>query len=349
MMIINTHTILFLFIAALTGLLAVPIGYLALKTYVQTGKTVTGEEGDSLVDRSYLLFLIAAVVLAVKLGDWPVFYATLQSVIPSIQGAMCIFGVTQTQPVLSGIVQILKPLLFFCIGGWLILRRFGQVRESSPLFRTQHLFLAGVSLFIFLDSSLDILYFTSFDTGADVACCTTVFDLAEGKQSALTASLIGRGYERILLRLYFITNIMVVAFLAYSFVRMARGRLPLVKTAATGAVLAAVNAAVTVAALFEVVSPRAMDLPYHHCIYCMWQYAPMTVVMTAFFVIGTYSPGWALVLALAKRHDGGETTLLAYQRKLALLGMGCIGLSLCMAGWYVFLKNPAFPEPLLSR
>jgi hypothetical protein len=339
MMILNTYTTLFLFIAALTGLLAVPIWYLSLKTYLQTGKTITEEERDSLVDRSYLLFLIAAIILAVKLVDWPVFYVTLQSVIPHIHGAMCIFGVTQAQPVLSGIVQVLKPLIFFSIGGWLILRRLGQAHESSPLFRTQHLFLAAVSLLIFLDSSMDLLYFTSFDTGTDVACCTTVFDLAAGKRAALTTSLIGKGYDRALLPLYFFSNIMVIAFLAYSSVQMTRGRLPLAKTTVTGAIFAAINAAITIAALFEVISPRAMDLPYHHCIYCMWQYAPMSVMMTAFFVIGTFSPGWALVLAVAGKHDADGATLLAYQRKLDLIGIGGIGLSVCMAGWYVFLKS----------
>ncbi len=338
MLILNTYTILFLFIAALTGLLAVPIGYLSLKTYLQTGNIVTEEERDTLVDRSYLLLLIASIVLAVKLGEWPLFYVALQNLIPHVHGAMCIFGVTQTQPILSDVVQVLKPFVFFGIGGWLILRRLGPAHEFFPLFRTKHLLLAAISLLIFMDSAMDLLYFTSFDTGADVACCTTVFDLAEGKQVALTTLLIGKGYDRVLLPLYFFSNITVIAFLAYSSVRMTRGKPSLLRTTAAGAILAAINAVITIAALFEVISPRAMDLPYHHCIYCMWQYAPMSIVMTALFVIGTFSPGWALMLAVAGRHQADETTLLAFQRKLALIGMGCIGLSVCMAMYYALLK-----------
>lgn len=338
MLILNTYTIIILFIAALTGLLAVPIGYLSLKTYLQTGHSTTEEERDTLVDRSYLLLLISSVVLVVKLGEWPLFYVALQGLIPHIHGAMCIFGVTQTQPILSGVVQVLKPLVFFGIGGWLILRRLGPSHEFSPLFRTEHLLLAAISLLIFLDSAMDLMYFTSFDTGADVACCTTVFDLAEGKRAALTTSLIGKGYDRVLLPLYFFTNIMMIAFLAYASVRMTRGKPPLLRTTAAGALLAAVNAVITIAALFEVISPRAMDLPYHHCIYCMWQYAPTSIVMTALFVIGAFSPGWALVLAVAGRHQKDKTTLLAFQRKLALIGMGCIGLSVCMAMYYALLK-----------
>jgi hypothetical protein len=103
--------------------------------------------------------------------------------------------------------------------------------------------------------------------------------------------------------------------------------------------LAAINAVITIAAMFEVISPKAMDLPYHHCIYCMWQLAPLSIVMTALFVIGTFSPGWALALDVTGRRHGDETTLLAYQRKLALLGIGGIGLSVCMSVFFVFLKN----------
>jgi hypothetical protein len=339
MLIFNTYTILLMFIAALSGLLAVPIGYLSLKTYLQTRKTRTVEERDTLVDRSYLLLLIASIVLAVKLWEWPLFYITLQSLIPHIHGAMCIFGVKQAQPVLSNVVQVLKPLVFFCIGGWLILRRLGQARDSIPLFRTQHLVLAAVSLLIFLDSSLDLLYFTSFDTGTDVVCCTTVFDLAEGKRAALTTSLIGKEYDGVLLLLYFFTNSIVFALLSWSFVRTRRGKLLALRTTAAGAILAAINAVITIAALFQVISPKAMDLPYHHCIYCMWQIAPLTTVMTALFVIGTFSPGWAFALDVAGRRHGDETILLAYQRKLALLGMCGIGLSVCMSVFFVFLKT----------
>lgn len=338
MVILNASTLIHLFIAALTGLLALPIGYLALKTYAQTGTSVTEEERDQLADRSSLLLMIASVVLAVKLGEWPLFYVTLQSMIPHIHGAMCIFGVTQAQPLLSGAAQIMKPLVFFGVGGWLILRRLGPAHEFSPLFRTKHLLLVVISLLIFADSAIDFLYFTSFDTGADVACCTTVFDLAEGKQAALTTSLIGKGYDRVLLQLYLFTNIAMVAFLASLFFRVTRGKDLLPGRAAAGALLAAVNAVITIAALFEVISPKAMDLPAHHCIYCMWQYEPASVVMTALFVIGAFSPGWAFVLALVGRRYAEEAELREYQRKLALLGMGGVGLSLCMAVYFVFLK-----------
>lgn len=338
MLILNTYTIGLLFIAALTGLLAVPIGFLSLKTYLQTGKTVTEEELDALADRSYLLLLIAAVVLSVKLFEWPLFYCTLHSLIPHIHGAMCIFGVAQAQPVLSGGVQVLKPLVFFLIGGWLLLHRLGRVRES-PLFRTKHLFLFFVSLFIVLDSAADFAYFTSFDTGVDVACCTTVFDLAEGRKAAFAASLIGKGNDRALLLLFFGTNSSLIAFLGYSYALATRGGRFSPGTTAAGAVLAALNAVITVTALFAVIAPEVMDLPDHHCIYCMWQYAPLSIVMTALFVIGTLAPGWSFVLSIAGRRYADEAALGEYQRKLALLGMGSIGLSVCMAAFSLFLKG----------
>ena len=189
-----------------------------------------------------------------------------------------------------------------------------------------------------MDSAMDLIYFTSFDTGVEVACCTTVFDLTVGKQAAFTTSLIGKGYERVISQLYVISNILLIAFLAYYAIRVTGGKLLLLKTAAAGTLLAVINAVITVVALFEVISPKAMDLPYHHCVYCMWQYAPTSIMMTALFVLGTFSPGWALVLAVAGRHQADTTTLLGYQRRLALMGMGCLGISLCMGMYYLLLK-----------
>ena len=64
-------------------------------------------------DRSYLVLLIMVIVLLIRLINWPFFYATLQSFISDIEGAMCIFGVTQVKPGLNLFLEVLKPINFF--------------------------------------------------------------------------------------------------------------------------------------------------------------------------------------------------------------------------------------------
>ena len=78
---------------------------------------------------------MAVVILFIKLLSWPFFYATLQSYVPSIHGAMCIFGVTRIQPNMTTIAQILKPLVFFAVGAWLLLNRLDRKTETAPLLK----------------------------------------------------------------------------------------------------------------------------------------------------------------------------------------------------------------------
>jgi hypothetical protein len=101
--------------------------------------------------------------------------------------------------------------------------------------------------------------------------------------------------------------------------------------------MALVNSAVTLIAFFEVVAPELMELPHHHCVYCMWQYAPDSILMTAFFVMGTFSAGWAYLVYLAGRHRETGESLGRYLRNLCFLGIIGISASLAMVTVHLLL------------
>lgn len=336
-MILNIYTIVMLFIAVLTGLLAVPLAAFSLGTYRRTARVPGAEQRTALENRAYLLMLTAGVILFVKLLVWPFFYVTLQSYIFSIEGAMCIFGVTKAQPVLSGIIQVFKPIVFFAIGSWLLINRLDRAAETSPLFRRKFLLLSVVSLMIFIDSLLDLFYFTGFDIKTFVSCCTTFFDLPERATSLIPSSLFGEAYAGHILPLYFASGAVFMTFHAALYARLRSGADRPGFVLAAGVLLSVINAVITVFALFELIAPRAMDLPLHHCIYCMWQYEPHSILMTASFLIGTFAPGWMLVLYLTGRHEETALTLGTYLRRLSLLGIGGIGLSVALASFDLFL------------
>jgi hypothetical protein len=335
MTVLTPAAVILLFIAVLTAALAVPIVILSFKTYRQAGKKLTEEQQDGIADRSQLLLLIAVIVLCIKLPAWPLFYVALHSLIPSVQGAMCIFGVTATNPFLSSILQTLKPLVFFLIGAWMLLHQFNRGRETAALFRAKQLVLFFTGTVIFLDSALDVLFFTTLETGAEVACCTTVFDLAEGKNAALTASLIGSGWERALGPLFFTTNGLLAVFLGSLHQRMREGRITASVTTGTGALLALLSAVVSLAAFFTIIAPKALDLPGHHCIYCMWQDAPLSLLMTGAFIIGACCAGWLHALNMAQNRFNAGGTAPDLMRNLACLGIGGIATSAAIAAWYL--------------
>ena len=138
---------------------------------------------------------------------------------------MCIFGVTQAQPLMSGLLQIIKPVVFFLIGAWLLLNRLDRKTETSPLFRKKFLFLSVVSIFVLSDSVIDFLYLTGFDIKVFVSCCTTFFDLPDRGVAGMAVSLLGEGYGRYLLPLYYISGLAFTASQIVLFRRLAGGSL----------------------------------------------------------------------------------------------------------------------------
>mgnify|MGYP001606008082 CR=1 FL=1 len=334
-MILNAYTIVMLFIAILTGILAVPLGFFSFSIYKKWGSQLYDEEKNAIVNRAYLLLLMAVVILFIKLLSWPFFYATLQSYVPSIHGAMCIFGVTRIQPNMTTIAQILKPLVFFSIGAWLLLNRLDRKTETAPLFKRKFLFLFIVSIMIILDSITDLIYFTGFNIKIFVSCCTTFFDMPERTTAMLPVSILGEGYDRYMLPFYYASNVLLIVYLAASYPYLSARSLRLT---ATGVVLALLNTGITVFAMFESIAPNIMNLPLHHCIYCMWQYSPDLVFITAFFILGMFSCGWAFVLQTSGRHKETDILLKGYLINLYLFACLTTAASLLMVSIHLLFK-----------
>jgi hypothetical protein len=325
-MIFNAYTIVTLFIDVLTGILSIFLIVNTFKIYQKSKNSLQREERTDIENKSYLILLIAVVVLFVKLLSLPIFYVTLWSYIPHINGAMCIYGVTQVKPLLSSIVQIFKFVVFFFIGGWLILNRFDRTVETTPLFKRKFLLLFIVSILIFMDSIGGILYFTGFNIKGFVACCTTYFDLPERATAVIPASIIGKEYGKYMLAIYYMSNILLIAFLGVTFSRITSHS---IVTMIIAAEISLLNAVIAVFAILEVIAPEVMNMPLHHCIYCMWQYSPDSILMSAFLVIGTFAPGWALMLVLTGRHKDTADAMTRYLKKLYIIGI--IGLSASLA------------------
>jgi len=345
-MILNAYTIIALFTAVVTGILALVLAVSSLREYQRFRMVRAGDEKTAAEDRSYLLFLTAAVILIVKLLSWPFFYVTLQSYVPHIHGAMCIFGVLQVNADFSNVLQIFKPVMFFLIGGWLLLNKLDRTTETAPLFGRKLLFLSLVSAVALVDSAGEVIYFTSFEGGTDVTCCTLFFDLPERSTAMLPISFLGEDYERYLLPLYYLSNICFITFMAVSYVRFSRDRfislpvnLQVLALLGAGVVLSLINAIISLFALFEVIAPKIMELPYHHCIYCMWQYAPDSIVITALSIIGTFSVNWAFFLYAAGRHKETVPHMIKYVRNLYFLGITALAASVAMVTIHFIAKG----------
>jgi hypothetical protein len=311
-MILNALSITMIFIGALSALLAIWGGISSLILYRKWKRTATPEEKTSLEDRSYLVLLIMVIVLLIRLINWPLFYVTLQSFISDIEGAMCIFGVTQVKVGLTRFLEFLKPTNFFLIGGWLMLHFLDRATKTSPLMRKKLLLLSIIGLFVLIDSIGDILLMIGIAPESLVSCCTTVTDILNRPTRTTPESIFGPEYAQSLQVLFFITHLALMGFIGVSlkfriFRRLILGLFSL---------FAVLNAFVFLLSQIEVFAPRMMHLPFHHCLYCLWQYVPDSIIMYLLFILGTFSVGWAFTTDLFGKIGEASDLLPNYLRKI---------------------------------
>lgn len=311
-MILNALSITILFMSTLSILLMIWGGISSFFLYKKWGKPFTPEERTLLEDRSYLVLLILAIVLMMRLINWPLFYATLQSFITDVEGAMCIFGVTQVKPGLTRFLELLKPINFFLIGGWLLLHFLDRGTKTSPLMRRKLLLLSVIGLFVLFDSIGDILLMISIVPESLVSCCTTITDILNRPTRATPESIFGPEYAQPLQALFFITHLALMGLIGVT-LKSKIFRRPILGLLFLFSLL---NAILFLLSQIEVFAPRMMHLPFHHCLYCLWQYVPDSIIMYLLFILGTFSVGWAFTTDLFGKIGEASDLLPNYLRKI---------------------------------
>lgn len=311
-MILNALSITILFMSILSILLMIWGGISSFFLYKKWGKPFTPEERTLLEDRSYLVLLILAIVLMMRLINWPLFYATLQSFITDVEGAMCIFGVTQVKPGLTRFLELLKPINFFLIGGWFLLHFLDRGTKTSPLMRRKLLLLSVIGLFVLFDSIGDILLMIRIVPESLVSCCTTITDILNRPTRATPESIFGPEYAQPLQALFFITHLALMGFIGVT-LKSKIFRRPILGLLFLFSLL---NAILFLLSQIEVFAPRMMHLPFHHCLYCLWQYVPDSIIMYLLFILGTFSVGWAFTTDLFGKIGEASDLLPNYLRKI---------------------------------
>lgn len=331
-MILNAYTIVELFVEVISVAVMGWVAVVALALAARWSRARSAEERALVEDRSHLVLLASVVVLGVRLLNWPLFYATLHSFIADIDGAMCIFGVTQVEPTLTSVAEVLKPATFFLIGGWLVLHQLDQRTRKSALMGRKLAFVGVVALLVVGEAVVDAVLIISISPGTLVSCCTTVTDIMERPTRLVPKSLFGPDYAEFLGYGLYAGTFLLIACIAGLRGLIAPGEPPRWRRPALGMVflLALCNSALFVLAQIETHAPKIMGLPFHHCLYCLWQYVPDTIVMYGFFIIATCCTGWVLVADLLGRSEETEAELPAYLRRLYGVSMFCYLAALIM-------------------
>lgn len=331
-MILNALSVTTIFVGIVSAALMTWGGITSSLLSWRWRKATTTEERTKLEDRSYLVLLIAVAILVVRLLNWPLFYGTLQSFIPDIEGAMCIFGVTQVRPAFTKFQEILKPMVFFLIGAWILVHMLDRATKTSPLMRRKLLFLSILSIFVVVDSIGDAVLVMTIRPGAVVSCCTTVADILARPTKTTPESILGPGYAHILEVSYFVANFVLIGMVGFMLWRKSLETESPRRRISLGLifVFAIINGFIFILSQIEAIGPKIMHLPYHHCLYCLWQYVPDSSAMYLFFILGTFALGWALAADAIGRKGEAAQILPRYLKGIYGFALFCLSASLVM-------------------
>jgi len=323
-----------LLLSALSAVLALSGGAFVFRMLrSKRGKSPTAKGmSDGLPKSLQLLLFLVSVFLLFRLLSYPFFYGTLQSFVRAIDGAMCIYGVSQVSPALFTLLNIFKLFVFFFIGQWLIFHFLTRLQATSSLAKRKLRFLLGLNIGILIESVEELIILLSVNTRTPVTCCAPNLDSPDRISAVLSRYLLGPEYEQLLLLSYYLSNLVLLGLIGYFFL----GRRFEVKTKGrplsyyTTFLAALINLFLTWLALIEVLAPRLMKLPLHHCPYCLVQYEPTSCLMIALFIMGTFAVCWAFGLETIVGHKDPVENLSVYVRKLAWFSFSCLSLSLIM-------------------
>ena len=333
-MIINIFSVLLLFMDALSAVLMIWATLVSIRLLVGARGLRDEEEWQTLETRSYLLLLIACVALIIRLIGWPFFYLVLWSFVPEIDGAMCIFGVTNVEPVLTKIMEIWKPFSFFLMGAWLIIHTLDRSTKKADLLKRKLLMLSVIATLVIIESVMEIWLIIHISPSITVSCCTTVTDILSRPTRVVPTSVLGEKYGLYIEIGYWAASVLMIGLMmALLWVRplerLRRRRLWLVLVAGVSMI---VTAPLFVLAMIETIGPRLMKLPYHHCLYCLWQYVPSSILIFLLFVLGTFSPIWAFLMDILGRKGEAAIMLPVFLKKLYWIGILSMGGSVVLLG-----------------
>ena len=340
-MIINVYTLIMLFV----GLLSLSLGgfllFATVRVLSRFETIVPLETKSKFEQKGYLIFLLACVVLAVRMLAWPWFYFMLQSFVSEVPGAMCMFGVTQILPSTVTFLQIIKPISFFIMGGWLLCYYVDKSIPTTPLVRKNLFFLLIVCGVLLADSIADIYYVLRMKPLMSVSCCATFFDVPLRPSAMIPQAIFGRHFQKILFVVYYLTNIALIAllFIPLSKKWLSLASLPRKIILFSQAAIGIVNIPIVIYAYIENIAPRLMQLPYHHCIYCFMGngLVPDAPIMLGLFVIGTFAIGWMGILRLLCRDTETQLVTDLLLMKINSLSVFCLLASIIMVTVHLIL------------
>ena len=249
------------------------------------------EEKHELEKSFYLTYSAVIIVLGIRLFMVPLYFWTMQGFVPVIPGAMCLWGVFDAYPAITWGALPLKFLLPAAYLGWLLLSYLNAKSKTHPLMQNlMALFILLVPLLI-IDSGTDILTFSQLSP-IEVNCCTSAIDVGT---RPVPGSIAGMSGQVFLVLVFFALAAMFALTVFLSLRHRIAHWFSLALTIPLSGVL--------VLTMTEVFAPWLLNLPFHHCPFCLLVDHPVSIVFTAVIWFAVAVPWLVLITGRLGRED----------------------------------------------
>lgn len=306
----TTTYLLLSFLSLFVGLFAVIIGW---HTGRKWSPLSSAEEQYELEKKVYLIITLITLGLYIRLALVPLWFLTLQSLIPSIPGAMCLTGVHMANTPFSFIASTFKFIIPLFYGYWLILNAIDRRIETQPFMKTKLSTLVPIGILMLAESSLDLKFLLPLQPRR-VTCCTSVFDMpGEGVPEIITTST----------WLWAVVFYILIAILIGTLILIhKKPKYKNISRNFTG--IAPVALVVFILALHTKISPLFLHAPFHHCVFCLWQNTWDVALITILIIVGLWlALIYPWIIRLAK-YQGAEEIVKRDSRILIKWVLGCL-------------------------
>jgi len=273
------------------------------------------DERYALEKKVYLVITLMGVGLVLRLFLVPLWFVTLSRLMPTVPGAMCLTAVHLTSPWLGFTATALKFFLPLAYAFWLVVNYLDRRVESHPFMLLKLSALGPILGLMFLESLVDVRFLLKFEP-EPTACCTSIFDvprpgvpevLMRGGWGNVAGFFLGLG-------LLLAAGWSIRRNKNYTF-RPLRYAMWLLLFWTPISLLWALHAQL---------SPLFLGKPLHHCVFCLWQHSPDTVVATVLIVGGVWLLACYLAIVSAEAYPRISFQLEGRMQRISRYALGML-------------------------
>ncbi len=287
------------------------------------------EEQYILEKKLYLVITFFSLGVYLRLLLAPLWLFTLKSLVPFVPGAMCILGVHLAMGKVAFYATALKLFVPALYGYWLVINWLDRKLESQPFMKAKLLSLVPIGFVMSAESALDFISLLKISP-KPVSCCSSVFDVpSPGVPRILTGTswfwvvVFALALSYILFRLIGLIKDLSkaneVPERAHSEIQQGVWACAFcggVKHSYAQGIFVFLDIVFIFTAFFSFLmalhtklSPLFLNMPLHHCIFCLWFRVPDVPLASAAFFAGIWLYLIFIIISAHKAYDKSKEYL----------------------------------------